>query len=139
MQEGEFFHLPGHSIQLSSAENQLMEHLLTLLSKEKFNSSSITVLSTKMGESEKQIKLLLDIAEQQGKILRLEGHLMFTRQNFDQLKNEVISFFNTNEILSISEFKDIAGTSRKYAMPLLEYFDQKKITYRTADGRKLIK
>ncbi|NQU66828.1 MAG: selenocysteine-specific translation elongation factor [Candidatus Marinimicrobia bacterium] len=139
MQEGEFFHLPGHSIQLSSAENQLMEHLLTLLSKEKYNSSSITVLSTKMGESEKQIKLLLDIAEQQGKILRLEGHLMFTRQNFDQLKNEVISFFNTNEILSISEFKDIAGTSRKYAMPLLEYFDQKKITYRTADGRKLIK
>jgi selenocysteine-specific elongation factor len=35
----------------------------------------------------------------------------------------------------VSEFKDAAKTSRKYAVPLLEYFDRKGITRRQGDFR----
>ena len=41
--------------------------------------------------------------------------------------------------MSISELKELAETSRKYAVPLLEYFDKKKITYREGNSRKLVK
>ena len=109
------------------------------LEKEKFNSANILKLESKVGETEKKIKLMIDLAEQQDKVLRLEGHLIFTRNNFIKLKSEVISYFKTHEVLTIADFKEMAGTSRKYAMPLLEYFDQEKITYRVPDGRKLIK
>ena len=40
--------------------------------------------------------------------------------------------------MSVSEFKAITGTSRKYAVPLLEYFDKLKITYRDGNNRKII-
>ena len=37
--------------------------------------------------------------------------------------------------IDVPKFKDIAGVSRKYAIPLLEYFDREKVTLRTGDKR----
>ena len=39
--------------------------------------------------------------------------------------------------MTISDFKNIANTSRKYAVPLLEYLDKKNITYREDNYRRL--
>jgi selenocysteine-specific elongation factor len=36
-------------------------------------------------------------------------------------------------------FKEIAGVSRKYAIPLLEYFDRTHATARVGDKRVVIK
>lgn len=136
-QTGEIIHLPGHSIQLSPDEDKLMEKLLTYLNKEKFTSSGISELAKITGESDKKVKLLLDIAEQQGLIIRLVGRLLFTRENFNNLREKIKIFLEDNEILTVTDFKDMAGTSRKYAMPLLEYFDKLKITSRVEGGRVL--
>ena len=38
--------------------------------------------------------------------------------------------------MSVKEFKEISQTSRKYAVPLLEYLDKNKITYRVGNERK---
>ena len=42
-------------------------------------------------------------------------------------------------MITYKEFKELAETSRKYAVPLLEYFDKLKITYRKGNTRKLVK
>ena len=77
--------------------------------------------------------------EQEGELLRIDGNLMFTQKNFIDLKKKVVQHFTSSQILSVPEFKDIAKTSRKYAVPLLEYFDKQKITYRDGNSRKLVK
>ncbi len=82
---------------------------------------------------------LLIIAEQQGKLLRINGSLMFTQTNFLKLQKKVAQHFTHHSEMSVSEFKELAETSRKYAVPLLEYFDKKKITYREGNSRKLVK
>jgi selenocysteine-specific elongation factor len=38
----------------------------------------------------------------------------------------------------VAEFRDLLKTSRKYALPFLEYLDSKRVTLRTGDVRKLI-
>lgn len=48
---------------------------------------------------------------------RLEGHLA------------------ANGSLTVAEFRDLLGTTRKYALPLLELFDQAKVTQRRGDLR----
>ena len=52
---------------------------------------------------------------------------------------KVFRHFSSSDLLSVPEFKELAKTSRKYAVPLLEYFDKQKITYRDGNSRKLIK
>lgn len=57
--------------------------------------------------------------------------------------NSALEFLKTyileNEEISMAVFRDHLGVSRKYAVALLEYFDQQKITIRTGETRKLIK
>jgi selenocysteine-specific elongation factor len=41
-------------------------------------------------------------------------------------------------MIDVPQFKEIAGISRKYAIPLLEYFDREKVTRRAGDKRIIL-
>jgi selenocysteine-specific elongation factor len=41
-------------------------------------------------------------------------------------------------LIDVPTFKEIAGVSRKYAIPLLEYFDRERITRRAGDKRIIL-
>ena len=130
--------LSEFSIELSDVENQLLQNLITILNREGFTSSRYDELANKLGADKEKVLLLLNIAEQRGDVLRLDESLMFTLGNFSSLREKVVKFFDNEPELSVSQFKDLADTSRKYAVPLLEYFDKQKITYRDGNSRKLV-
>ena len=43
-----------------------------------------------------------------------------------------------NSLIDVAQFKEIAGISRKYAIPLLEHFDRTRVTRRAADKRVIL-
>lgn len=139
IQEGKVWHNPEFTVTLSNEEDALQSNLLSQLNKEGFTSSNLSQLSKKTGNSKDKLMRLLIIAEQQGKLLRINGNLMFTQTNFLILQKKVAQHFTKHSEMSVSEFKELAETSRKYAVPLLEYFDKKKITFREGNFRKLVK
>ena len=49
----------------------------------------------------------------------------------------VQTFLRENERMTMAQFRDLVGTSRKYAVPLLEWFDARGITVRSGDFRML--
>ena len=67
----------------------------------------------------------------------INGQFIFSIDNINSLKKTINNFFSENNLMSISDFKLLAKTSRKYAVPLLEYLDKEKITTRVGDKRKL--
>ena len=138
-QKGELFLNPNFSITLSSEDDSLQNSILNQLDQEGFTSSTLAQLSLKTGNSKEKLMQVLNVAEQQGKLLRIDGKLMFTQKNFIILREKVNQFFSNHPEMSVSEFKELAHTSRKYAVPLLEYFDKKKITYREGNSRKLVR
>ena len=138
-QKGELFLNPNFSITLSSEDDSLQNSILNQLDQEGFTSSTLAQLSLKTGNSKEKLMQVLNVAEQQGKLLRIDGKLMFTQKNFIILREKVNQFFSKHPEMSVSEFKELAHTSRKYAVPLLEYFDKKKITYREGNIRKLVR
>ena len=138
-QKGKLFLNPSFSITLSSEDDSLQNSILNQLDQEGFTSSTLVQLSLKTGNSKEKLMQVLNVAEQQGKLLRIDGKLMFTQKNFIILREKVNHFFSNHPEMSVSEFKELAHTSRKYAVPLLEYFDKKKITYREGNIRKLVR
>ena len=55
----------------------------------------------------------------------------------EELKSRLrIEFANKPE-MTMSEIRDILGTSRKYAVPICEYLDASKFTIRDSDVRRL--
>ncbi len=56
---------------------------------------------------------------------------------FEEAKNKVLKHFEKNSKMTLAEFRDMTGSSRKYALPLLEYMDKQGITKRVEDYRVL--
>ena len=137
-QNKELISLNGFKVNLSDSEQKTMNLIIDSLNSQEFNSQNYTQLSNLLSIDVDKIKLFVSIAEKNGKIIRLNEDLLFTSENFDKLVENVKIFFASNDKMTVSQFKDIAKTTRKYAMPILEYFDKIKITYREDNYRKLV-
>ena len=139
LQKGKVWLDPEFTITLSNDDDSLQNNVLEQLNQEGFTPSNLSQLSSKIGDSKEKLMRVLKVAEQQGKLLRIDGNLMFTQTNFLKLREKVTQHFTNHTEMSVSEFKELAHTSRKYAVPLIEYFDKLKITYREGNTRKLVK
>ncbi len=81
-------------------------------------------------------KALLTL-EQQGRAARVNKTYCFTAEALQQLQDATVKCLQEKGSATATELKDAMGTSRKYAIPLLEYFDEKRITKRSGDERSL--
>ena len=75
-----------------------------------------------------------------GKIVKVTDDLYFSRQMIDELRRKIKEFADTtpDRLIDVPKFKEIAGVSRKYAIPLLEYFDREHVTARAGDKRIIL-
>lgn len=87
-------------------------------------------------EARKFLQVLLD----SGDIVRVSDDLCFSRQAIDDLAHTLRIFASetTDRLIDVAKFKELAGISRKYAIPLLEYFDRERITRRAGDKRIIL-
>lgn len=78
---------------------------------------------------------LVSLLLRKGALVRA-GSLVFDADAVAALEKRVLAFFDSNLSMSTTQFKELTGQSRKYAMPLAEYFDAKQVTLRAGDMRK---
>jgi selenocysteine-specific elongation factor len=84
------------------------------------------------------IQLLID----SGELVRIQGEMLFARAAVEELKTKVKKYGEAHEperLIDVPTFKSLAGLSRKYAIPLLEYLDSERITRRAGDKRLILK
>ena len=55
----------------------------------------------------------------------------------DRAMEGLVRHINENGKITLAEFRDMLGTSRKYAMAILDYTDRNKITVKKDDYRVL--
>lgn len=70
-------------------------------------------------------------------IIILNEDIVIHVKTFEEAKNKVLKHFENNKKLTLAEFRDFTGSSRKYSLPILEYMDKQGITKRVEDYRVL--
>jgi len=75
--------------------------------------------------------------EKAGEAVRITKELAFSTGALAQFEQAVRTRLADGASASAAELRDAMGTTRKYAIPLLEYFDDKGITRRSGDERVL--
>lgn len=121
--------LAGHRVALSVEQEKLRESLLTALNDKLFAPPEIREL----GPAD-AVNPLLKLLAQQGGVV-LTGGMAFSPEAIAEAGKRLREFFNQKAELTLAQFRDLLGTSRKYALPLLEYFDGAGITRRRGDQR----
>jgi selenocysteine-specific elongation factor len=74
---------------------------------------------------------------EEGQLIKAKEDLFFHADAIERLKKRVVEFLAANQELTTPQFKDMTGVSRKYLIPLLEYFDASHVTIRIGDIRRL--
>ena len=71
-------------------------------------------------------------------LVKLADDLVFHRDALEELRRQVVASKSKTPKLSVPEFKDLFGVTRKYAIPLLEYLDRERVTRRVGDERIIL-
>ncbi|MEJ2672885.1 MAG: SelB C-terminal domain-containing protein [Deltaproteobacteria bacterium] len=84
-----------------------------------------------------KVKQLLQVLVNQGRLIKVKEDLYFHQAAIEELKAALIDFLKKNREITVVQFKDLTQTSRKFTIPLLEYFDTTRTTVRVGEARRL--
>ncbi|MDO8743812.1 MAG: selenocysteine-specific translation elongation factor, partial [Candidatus Brocadiaceae bacterium] len=124
--------LANFKIEVSTQDKGIADKIEGLFLKAGFTPPSMEEVYTNFGASSKAVIPLLI---EQKKIIGVEKGLCFHTMVLDKLKENLREYIKKQGPISAAQFRDLTKTSRKYAIPLLEYFDAIHFTKRTGDVR----
>jgi selenocysteine-specific elongation factor len=82
---------------------------------------------------------LLEIMVKEGTLIKVKEDLYFHKKTIEELKERLVGFIKEKGEITTPELKKLTGVSRKYTIPLIEYFDKTQLTVRIGDKRVLRK
>jgi selenocysteine-specific elongation factor len=143
--ERDIVRLSQHSVGLSEQDAQLSKRIEQLYLVSGVEAPSIDEAMTRAGvpaagrvQARKLMQLLIDART----LVRIQGEMFMHTQVLEDLKARLRNYASEHEperLIDVAAFKDLAGVSRKYAIPLLEYFDREQVTRRAGDKRLILK
>ena len=140
IQEGADVRLTGHEVKLQIDEQAMQEKISQLYLKAGLKPSNFKdVLASFADFPESQIRQVIDLLLQKGEIIRINEALFFHADVIARLQQDVINFIKKEGEIDAPRFKEMTGLTRKFSIPLLEYFDTIKLTIRIDDKRVLRK
>jgi selenocysteine-specific elongation factor len=117
-------------------EEKILERMEEMYLKDKFQSVSLDELQRSFHLSSKRLhKMLTLLTERKKIVLGRDGFILHSRW-LDDVIHKVRS--SGKRELTVSEFKQMTGLTRKYAIPLLELLDQMGITRRRGSSREIL-
>jgi selenocysteine-specific elongation factor len=90
-----------------------------------------------LGITEKEAKDLYRLLADEGKTVRINDSLHLDKAVVEKMRADLMKHLLEKKEVTVAEFRDLAKTSRKFAVPILEYFDTQKVTQRVGDKRVL--
>ena len=119
--------LPWHYVNLSEAAQHDISEYIESLRSDPFPSNA-PVISAE----------LLSYLVAEGQVVRTKEGIVFDFAAFESFSSQVVGYIQSNGTITVAQLRDLLGTSRKYALGLLDLLDEHKITRRVGDERVLL-
>ncbi|MBN1972109.1 MAG: selenocysteine-specific translation elongation factor [Sedimentisphaerales bacterium] len=129
--------LAEHKETFSDSEGKLIQEVESLFKKQPFNPPEIQEVVEHTKASQENIRKIFKILVEQQKLVRIENDMFFHSDAVGQARETLISYINQQGGLESVKFKYLLNTTRKFAIPLLDYFDRIGLTRRTGYTRYL--
>ena len=134
--EGERVALAGHRVVLSARDQELADRIGATLLAAGLDPPSISeLLGPDAGERADRIVDLLVAA---GDLVRLPDGRLFHAVALTELRTKLREYAKTSRTIDVGKFKELAGVTRKSAIPLLEQFDSERVTRRIGNAREIL-
>ncbi|MBN2516140.1 MAG: selenocysteine-specific translation elongation factor [Deltaproteobacteria bacterium] len=128
---------PDHRVHLQGELEHLRDNIGAIYLKAHLTPPSTKEIMARFSEKKKETANVLTVMLTEGILVKINEDMYFHKDAVAALKNDYREFLVKHEKATPSTFRDLTGLSRKYAIPLMEYFDKTKLTIRVEDHRVL--
>lgn len=126
--------LASFAIKFSADQEKLMGKLETVFKDGGYAVPSLDDVA-KQFVKEKSFKQVLESLITDGKLIKLTDQIIYHEEVYNAALKLAMDFANEHGQISLGEVRDLLGSSRKYTLALLEYWDRKNITKKVGDAR----
>lgn len=140
IQEDSFVRLEGHEVALKADEKELQRELLEWYLEKGTAAPTIKETVEHFGDyPESLVKEVLSLQLREENLVKISETLYYAQAVITALGGEVATYINENGEIDAPGMKSLTGLSRKFSIPIMEYFDRVKLTMRVGDKRILRK
>jgi selenocysteine-specific elongation factor len=132
----ELVRLPGRGRTFDEASGRLKAGVAAALERAGLAPPLVGDLAARLEAPVARVTQLLQALVAEGAAVKA-GELFFATAAVRTLQARLVEYFATHERLNTAAFKELVGQSRKFVIPLAEYFDREKVTLRVGDERVL--
>ncbi|MGH9727352.1 MAG: selenocysteine-specific translation elongation factor [Candidatus Acidiferrales bacterium] len=136
---GDIVQRAGREIALSAEESRAKEQIAQEFERAGLAAPALNEVLGKLPVDTRRAQKLLQILLREKTLVKVTEELVLHRAALERLRELLADYKRKHgERLSIAAFKELAGVSRKYAIPLLEYLDRQRLTRRAGDERVIL-
>jgi selenocysteine-specific elongation factor len=138
MQDQAVIRLAGHQVSLKEGEESLRQELTAFYQKAGLAPPTIKEVQAAFAKDPQSlVKEVMALMTADNTLVKVTEDLYFHAPPLENLQNQLKEFLQKEEEIDTPAFKTMTGLSRKFSIPLLEYFDKIKVTIRVGDKRIL--
>lgn len=137
--EDDLIRLKSHSVSLGVSQSDVMDQISDAYREGGLQPPYFKELSKTLDIDAGQAKDVLQLLTDEGRVVKVKEDLYFDADALGGLRERLVAFLGANEEITTPQFKEMTGVSRKFVIPLAEYFDDTHVTIRIGDIRKLRK
>lgn len=137
VQEMEWVRLVSHKMSLSKEEEDIRQKIEKIYKDAGLQPPFFREVTAALPGTPRRHQDVLEWLSTRGTLVKAKDDLYFHVSALKELQDRLVSFLRENGEISTPQFKDMTQASRKYTIPLLEYFDSQKVTIRVGDVRRL--
>jgi selenocysteine-specific elongation factor len=138
-QEENIIRLATHAVSLGGKQADVKDKILKTYLKAGLEPPYFKAIAKSFGADTKRSREVLMHLVNEGIIIKVKEDLFFHSEAIKALKKKLVKFLQDQAEITTPQFKEMTGVSRKYVIPLAEYFDATNVTLRVGDVRKLRK
>jgi selenocysteine-specific elongation factor len=129
--------LARHTVSLSSDEQRRLDRVEVVFRSDLFHPPTIHDVTDATGVPAQRVEQAVALLIEHGRLVRVAPDLVFHRDAIEEAKRRLLDHFAHDERFESVKFKYLLDTTRKYALPLLDYFDRIGLTRRVHNTRYL--
>lgn len=136
---GDLVQKAGREIALSPEEAQAKDRIAKEFESAGLAVPSVTEVLAKLPVDSRRAQKLMQMLLREKTLIKVTDGLVFHQGAVEKLRGLLANYKReSGNKLPIAAFKEMAGISRKYAIPLLEYLDRERLTRRVGDERVIL-
>jgi selenocysteine-specific elongation factor len=132
---GQVVALAGMEARVSPEDQALCDEIEQALREAALSPPLPADLAASLGVDDRRFNTMVRLLIDEGKVIQLDRKVIMHRQSVEAARDVALSLFAEAASFETVTFRDKLGVSRKFAVPLLDYFDKIHLTVRSGSRR----